>query len=58
MEKDTTYLFEKEKISKAMITLARPSILVSIVDLIYSTVNAYFVGRLNNSAMLASMDPS
>ena len=58
MEKDTTYLFEKEKISKAMITLALPSILVSIVDLIYSTVNAYFVGRLDNSAMLASMDPS
>ena len=58
MEKDTTYLFEKEKISKAMISLALPSILVSIVDLIYSTVNAYFVGRLNNSAMLASMDPS
>ena len=58
MEKDTTYLFEKEKISKAMMSLALPSILVSIVDLIYSTINAYFVGQLNNSAMIAAMDPS
>ena len=57
MEKDTTYLFEKEKISKAMMSLALPSILVSIVDLIYSTINAYFVGQLNNTAMIAAMDP-
>ena len=57
MEKDTTYLFEKEKISKAMMSLALPSILVSVVDLIYSTINAYFVGQLNNSAMIAAMDP-
>ena len=58
MEKDTTYLFEKEKISKAMMSLALPSILISIVDLIYSTINAYFVGLLNNNAMIAAMDPS
>lgn len=57
MEKDTRYLFEHEKISKAMITLALPSILVSMIDLIYSTINAYFIGKLNNSAMIAAMDP-
>ena len=55
MHRDSTYLFEKEKIGKAMIALAVPSILVSVVDLIYSTINQYFVGQLKNSAMIAAM---
>ncbi len=55
MNRDSTYLFEKEKIGKAMIALAVPSILVSVVDLIYSTINQYFVGQLKNSAMIAAM---
>lgn len=57
MSQHSNYLFEKEKISKAMIHLALPSILVSVVDLVYSTINAYFVGQLNNAAMIAAMDP-
>ena len=58
MGKDSTYLFEKEKISQAMIALAVPSILVSVVDLIYSMVNQYVVGLLKNSAMIAAMSTS
>ena len=55
MNGDCTYVFEKEKISRAMVQLAVPSILVSIVDLIYSMINQYFVGMLKNSAMIAAI---
>ncbi len=55
MNGDSTYVFEKEKISRAMVQLAVPSILVSIVDLIYSMINQYFVGMLKNSAMIAAI---
>ena len=55
MSSDSTYVFEKEKISRAMVQLAVPSILVSIVDLIYSMINQYFVGMLKNSAMIAAI---
>ena len=58
MGKESTYLFEKESISKAMIALAVPAILVSVVELIYSMVNQYFVAQLKNSAMIAAMSTS
>lgn len=53
-----TFLLEKEKIGTAMIQLAVPSVMVSIISLVYEMINSFFIGRLNSTAMLASISLS
>ena len=43
-----TELFESTKISKAVTTLIMPTILSSLVMIIYNLADTYFVGMLNN----------
>ncbi|MDE6590585.1 MAG: MATE family efflux transporter, partial [Oscillospiraceae bacterium] len=44
-----TELFERMPIPKAVLTLAIPTILSSLVMVIYNMADTYFVGMLNNS---------
>lgn len=55
---NSVHLFEKEKIGVAMFKLASPSVLVSVITLVYQLINSFFIGRLNNTAMLASISLS
>ncbi|MCI5774771.1 MAG: MATE family efflux transporter [Erysipelotrichaceae bacterium] len=45
---DKIYLFEKEKISKSVMALAVPTILSSLVMVIYNLADTFFVGMLND----------
>lgn len=45
---DKIYLFEQEKISKSVLTLAVPTILSSLVMVFYNLADTFFVGMLND----------
>lgn len=49
------YLFEEAPISKAFISMAAPTILSSLVMVIYNLADTYFVGMLNNPVQNAAV---
>ncbi|MTK10012.1 MAG: MATE family efflux transporter [Hungatella sp.] len=53
--KDAMYYLEKAPVSKAIAHMAIPMILGMVVNMIYNITDAYFIGRLNNTSMLASI---
>lgn len=52
---DKVYLFEKMPISKATIKLAIPTVLSSLVMVIYNLADTYFVGMLNDAIQNAAV---
>ena len=48
-------LFESEKISSAILKLAVPTVLSSLVTTFYSLADTFFVGMLNNSIQNAAV---
>jgi multidrug efflux pump len=54
-EKDSIYYLEKAPISQAIFHMAVPMIMSMVLDLVYNLVDAYFIGRLGNTAMLAAI---
>lgn len=50
-----TILFEQTPVPKAVLTLAVPTILSSLVMVIYNLADTYFVGMLNNSVQNAAV---
>ncbi|MFR2465465.1 MAG: MATE family efflux transporter [Clostridia bacterium] len=50
-----TYLFEQTPIAKAVIKLAIPTIISSLVMVLYNLADTYFVGMLNNSVHNAAV---
>lgn len=54
-KKDAMYYLEKAPVPKAIAHMAIPMILAMIVNMIYNIADAYFIGRLNNTPMLASI---
>ena len=50
-----TQLFEQTKISKAVITLAVPTVISSLVMVIYNLADTYFVGMLNSPVQNAAV---
>lgn len=53
--KDAMYYLEKAPVPKAIAHMAIPIILGMAVNMIYNITDAYFIGRLNNTSMLASI---
>lgn len=53
--KDAMYYLEKASVPKAIAHMAIPMILGMVVNMIYNITDAYFIGRLNNTSMLASI---
>ncbi len=47
-------LFENTPIPKALATLAVPTIISQLINLIYNMVDAFFIGRTGNSYMMAA----
>ena len=47
-------LFESVPIPKALATLAIPTIISQIINLVYNMVDAFFIGRTGNSYMMAA----
>lgn len=52
MEKNT--LFEKTKPSKALMTMALPTIASQVIILIYNLADTWYIGRTNNPYMIAA----
>lgn len=50
-----TYLFEEAPIPKAVMTMAIPTIISSLVMVIYNLADTYFVGMLNNPIQNAAV---
>lgn len=50
-----TELFERTSIPKAVMTLGIPTVLSSLVMVLYNLADTYFVGMLNNSAQTAAV---
>ncbi|MCI8441634.1 MAG: MATE family efflux transporter [Provencibacterium sp.] len=55
MEDQKTYLFEQAPISKAVFSMAIPTVLSSLVMVIYNLADTYFVGILNDSVQNAAV---
>jgi multidrug efflux pump len=52
---DAMYYLEKAPVPEAIAHMAIPMVLGMIVNMIYNITDAYFIGRLENTSMLASM---
>lgn len=53
--KSRVYLFEEEKISKAIISLSLPTVAANLVSVLYSLADTFFVGMLNNPVQTAAV---
>ena len=47
-------LFETMPVSKALLTMAVPTIISQVINLVYNMVDAFFIGRTGNSYMMAA----
>ncbi|MEK3902422.1 MULTISPECIES: MATE family efflux transporter [unclassified Paenibacillus] len=55
MDTENLYYFEKAPITKAVAHFAVPMMLGTSMNVIYSILNAYFLGTLHNTAMLTAL---
>lgn len=55
MDAENLYYFEKAPVSKAVAHFAVPMMLGMSMSVIYSILNAYFLGTLNSTAMLTAL---
>ncbi len=55
METENLYYFEKAPVAKAVAHFAVPMMIGSSMNVIYSILNAYFLGTLHNTAMLTAL---
>ncbi|MGO4543456.1 MATE family efflux transporter [Paenibacillus sp. 2TAB23] len=55
MDRDNLHYFEKAPVAKAVAHFAVPMMLGTSMSVIYSILNAYFLGTLHNTAMLTAL---
>ena len=55
MDQKSLYYLEKASVSKAIMHMVLPMILSFIATLIYNITDAYFIGKLNNTAIMAGV---
>lgn len=55
MDEKSLYYLEKAPVSKAIMHMVIPMMLSFIATIIYNITDAYFIGKLNNTAMMASV---
>ena len=53
--KDAMYYLEKAPVSKAISHMAIPMIMGMIINMIYNITDAYYIGQLDNTSMMASL---
>lgn len=54
-EKDSMYYLEEACVSKAIAHMAIPMILGMVANMIYNITDAYFIGKLESTSMMASI---
>lgn len=55
MDTENLHYFEKAPVAKAVAHFAIPMMLGTSMSVIYSILNAFFIGTLNNTAMLTAL---
>lgn len=55
MDQKSLYYLEKAPVSKAIMHMVVPMMLSFIATLIYNITDAFFIGKLNNTAMMAAV---
>lgn len=55
IDEKSLYYLEKAPVTKAIIHMAIPMILSSITSVVYNIIDAFFIGKLNNTAMMAAV---
>jgi len=55
MDQKSIYYLEKAPVSKAIMHMVIPMMLSFIATIIYNITDAYFIGKMNNTAMMASV---
>ncbi|RKD28544.1 MATE family efflux transporter [Lacrimispora algidixylanolytica] len=55
IDEKSLYYLEKAPVSKAIMHMVIPMMLSFIATIIYNITDAYFIGKLNNTAMMASV---
>lgn len=55
MDQKSLYYLEKAPVSKAIMHMVVPMMLSFIATMIYNITDAYFIGKLNNTAMMAAV---
>ena len=54
-EVSRTYIFESMTPYKAILTLAIPNVVNQLANVIYNLADTFYIGRLNNSSMVAAI---
>ena len=49
------YIFEEAPIPNAVMTLAVPTIITQLINIIYNYADTWYVGRTGNAAMVAAL---
>ena len=55
MNNEKIYVFEKMSITRSIITLALPSVLSMLVNILYNLTDTFFIGKLNDPFQLAAV---
>lgn len=55
IDEKSLYYLEKAPVTKAIMHMAIPMILSSITSVVYNIIDAFFIGKLNNTAMMAAV---
>ncbi len=56
--KNRTWIFEEAPIGKAVWTMALPTVITQLINIIYNYADTWYVGRTGNPAMVAAMSVS
>ncbi|MDR2519615.1 MAG: MATE family efflux transporter [Eubacteriaceae bacterium] len=52
---DRLFILESMPVSKAVVTLAVPTIIANIIQFVYNLTDTFFIGKLSNSFMVAAI---
>jgi len=58
MTKKNIYVLEAMPVSKAILNLALPSVLSMLVNILYNLTDTFFIGKLNDQALVAAVSIS
>ncbi|MDO4944330.1 MAG: MATE family efflux transporter [Ruminococcus sp.] len=54
MKNDNSYLFSEMPVSKAVLTLAVPTVISQLINVVYNMADTFFIGQMNDPAQVAA----
>ena len=56
--KNRTWIFEEAPVARAVFTMAIPTIITQLINIVYNFADAWYVGRTGNASMMAALSVS